>query len=423
MTEQRIRDLLDDVARPVPAPNLAGQSWQRARTIRRRRFAVAGAVAAVAVLVVGVGVLPSLRGGRQDPEPAKAPLAGRTFVAVSVTEGGKPGEMPTRQVSLDFSADGKLKADLGCGEISSPVSADDGRLKLVGERTESTCDSKDPQPEWPRQLLDAGPAYRLDGDRLTLTAGRTRAVWRDFGEGLTGRSFVSSSLTKNGEPSDALAGTRARLTFTRDGKLYADVGCNVWSWTVDPRGRRLGSELEATEALCPDVPAPESWLSDFIQSDPAWRLDGATLVLTGGKTRLELRDLEVAEPDVSLEGRAWTGYTRGPDRYGRNSELEQTTLRFTDGKVSGKTGCSLLSGTATVSGNKITFGNVRAQATGPGCPERLQETDRYVRALLEGTLTFEIQSNELFLRPANNDDTLTLVSCDPTTKDRQGDCS
>lgn len=298
MSEQRIRELLDEVAGPVPAPNLADQAWQRARR-SRRRLVVAGAAVAAAVLVIGFGVLPPLRGGQEEPQPAKAPLAGRTFVAVSVTEGGKPAELPNREVSLAFTRDGKIRAKLGCGEISTGISAERGRLETTGERTESSCSAVDPQPEWPRTLLNAGPAYHLVGNTLTLTAGRTTAVYRDLGHSPLGRTFVSTYLSKNGQALDILVDTQARLAFTRAGELRADVGCNQRTGTVDLRGGRIRVQLgESTVMYCGDVRTQETWLRQFLDAGPAWRLDGATLTLTSGTTHLVLVDAVVADPSA-----------------------------------------------------------------------------------------------------------------------------
>jgi heat shock protein HslJ len=151
-------------------------------------------------------------------------------------------------------------------------------------------------------------------------------------------------------------------------------------------------------------------------------VNGATLTLTSGQTKLELLDLEVAEPDVPLEGQTWTAYTTDSNGRGYDSGLFETKLEFADGKVTGTTGCHSLSGNAVVSGNRITFTDVRAEPSEPGCPARPVKADTQVRALLAGTLTYDIEYTELHLRPAAGDG-LTLTSCSKVPGSRQGGCS
>jgi hypothetical protein len=70
MTEQRVRELLTDVADPVPPPDLAERAWRRSVRVRRRRMAgtamlTVGAV--VAVLAV-VGLVGDAQPGSQRPD-------------------------------------------------------------------------------------------------------------------------------------------------------------------------------------------------------------------------------------------------------------------------------------------------------------------------------------------------------------------
>jgi len=62
MTEQRVRELLTDVADAVPPPDLAARAWQRSVRVRRRRVA-ATAVVAVGTVVAVIGVVGVLNDG------------------------------------------------------------------------------------------------------------------------------------------------------------------------------------------------------------------------------------------------------------------------------------------------------------------------------------------------------------------------
>ena len=53
MTDQRLRDLLEERVADLPVTDLVDGAWDRARAVRRRRAAVAGAAVAVLAVVGG----------------------------------------------------------------------------------------------------------------------------------------------------------------------------------------------------------------------------------------------------------------------------------------------------------------------------------------------------------------------------------
>lgn len=66
MTEERIRELLHDLAAQAPTMDLASAAWRQANRVRKRRQAAVGAVAATTVTASGLVLAPRLDG---EPQP------------------------------------------------------------------------------------------------------------------------------------------------------------------------------------------------------------------------------------------------------------------------------------------------------------------------------------------------------------------
>jgi heat shock protein HslJ len=300
MSEQRVRDLLDEVARPVPPPDLAEQAWRRAGRIRHRRLAVAGAAATVAAVVAGIAFLvPTPRG---DETLTAQDLRGRTFASTIVTENGRARELADDMpISLEFTSNERFEGLAGCGAMTGQVRPEDGRLDLIRWDRATTAAAyctaeRTAQDQWLATLLEAEPSYRLTGETLVVTSGTTTIVLREFDETLVDRAFLSTEVSVGGKRSDVLGGVRVRLAFARDGELQAGVGCNELSGPADLSDHRLRVRLGTTDMSCGAVRAQESWLGEFLRSEPAWQLDGHTLVLTSGEVELRLVDVETREP-------------------------------------------------------------------------------------------------------------------------------
>jgi heat shock protein HslJ len=266
MSEQRLRDL--------------ARRGGRAGRARGRRFAVAGAATAVAAVVAGIAYL--LPSSLDEVTPTAQELRGRLFMSAKATEADRSPSDPMRtgKVSLEFTSDDRYVARTGCFIMSGRVRAEGGRLALSHRqsRSSSACDNVMVayNPLFTR-LLETDPSYQLNGDTLTLSSGDIEIVLR----GLVGRTFLSS------DPS-----ARVRLEFTSDGELRADVGCNQLLGPVDVRDWRIQARLGTTDMACDRVRAQETWLREFLATQPNWRLDGPELVLTGGGYQLRLVDVE-----------------------------------------------------------------------------------------------------------------------------------
>lgn len=73
MTDQRLRDLLEERVADTPPVDLASPAWARAADVRRRRRTVAGVVVAVVAVVAGATVVATGRGDEPSLPPATGP--------------------------------------------------------------------------------------------------------------------------------------------------------------------------------------------------------------------------------------------------------------------------------------------------------------------------------------------------------------
>ncbi|UWP79543.1 META domain-containing protein [Dactylosporangium fulvum] len=224
-----------------------------------------------------------------------------------------------------------------------------------------------------------------------------------------GRTFLSTSVTEQGQPRPLVGSTRIELRFDTKGRLVVQAGCNHIAGDARLDDDKLVvEELSMTDMGC-DPPRHEQdrWVTAFLGGRPAWRLEGAELVLEGGGTRIVLTDREVADPDRPLAGPRWTvdtlvsGQVAGSVPAGLLAYLSFGT----DGTVTGFGGCNDLGGRYSVSGGsasggsasggEITFTDVGM--TLKACPGEPSTFESAVTAALRGTVTFTIEADHLTL--------------------------
>ena len=156
-----------------------------------------------------------------------------------------------------------------------------------------------------------------------------------------------------------------------------------------------------TEMGC-DKPrhAQDSWLAEFLGTEPLLRISADTLTVSNQDAAITLLDRRVAEPAKPLAGTTWrlSGEVSG-DTASSSAAASKAHLRFAAGKVTGSTGCNELSGTATVTVDRITFAGIGL--TRRACAGEPAKVEQLLQRTLTGTLTYEIESNALHLRAAN----------------------
>lgn len=202
-------------------------------------------------------------GAGQESEPVAGPppsvltdpLLGRTFTASEATVDGEPRRL-VPGTELTFTVHGTLGASGGCNQFGGPVSTRDGRLEIPGDTAQTlmACGGEaGKQDTWLRDLLEAGPDWRLDGSRLVLTTSDTTLVLSDATMPNPPLAGTRWKLVEVVDGNEFHATTEpATLTFTADA-VEVDTGCNTGSagYTTTDTTIRL-DDLTLTRKACDD---------------------------------------------------------------------------------------------------------------------------------------------------------------------------
>jgi heat shock protein HslJ len=220
-----------------------------------------------------------------------------------------------------------------------------------------------------------------------------------------GRTFLSTSVTENGQPKPLAEGTRISLRFDGERRqLGAQAGCNSMSGPASfEDGRLLVDDLATTEMGCdPPRHAQDEWVARFLTGRPRSTLDGPTLTLEDGTTRMVLDDRKVADPDRALRGTKWVVDTivEGESASSVPAGAE-AFLGFGDGeerdRFAGHAGCNGMGGTSVVDekGSTIAFSEV--VTTKMACEDHKMRLERAVLDTLDGTVAYKIEADTLRL--------------------------
>lgn len=219
------------------------------------------------------------------------------------------------------------------------------------------------------------------------------------GNSLWGHTFLLTEGRRGGEPMTILADTELSLRFTDDHRVSAQAGCNTMSGPVTlDDGRLTVHGLESTGMGC-DAPrhAQDEWLSGFLRGTPAWELAGPTLTLRGEDTELTLTERGVAEPARPLVGTRWTVTTLIDGQTASSGPVgtPPATMTFGKDRVEVFAGCNSGSAGYRISGDTMTFEPL--VLTRKACPGEIMTLESAVVAVLEGSVTYRVESATLTL--------------------------
>lgn len=191
-------------------------------------------------------------------------------------------------------------------------------------------------------------------------------------------------------------GTRIRLAFA-DGRLNANGGCNTMSGPyLIADGRLTATQLSMTEMGC-DEPRmqQDEWLARLL-ADVTLTLDGDTLTLTDGATRLTLTEGEAATLGLPLEGTRWAldGIVSA-DAVSSVPDRASASIQIVAGRIDVDAGCNAGGGPVTVTADTLTFGPITL--TKRLCEPQAMAAESAVVAVLAGTATYTISADVLTL--------------------------
>lgn len=167
--------------------------------------------------------------------------AGRTFISVEVQGEPIPGDEP---LTLEF-VDGRVSAYAGCNRSSGSADLAGGRL-TVSELASTMMGCPPPFGDadgWLARFLDAGPAWTLSADTLTLSTPESTVTLRDKAavdpdRPLVGTSWQVESLVSADAvmTSALLEQSKPGLTIRPDQTVTGWTGCNTFYGRADVAG-------------------------------------------------------------------------------------------------------------------------------------------------------------------------------------------
>jgi heat shock protein HslJ len=229
-----------------------------------------------------------------------------------------------------------------------------------------------------------------------------------------GKTYLSVSVQENGVDRALVPGTRIGVQIRKDGVLIARAGCNELSGGImlDDGVLRCESAIQTQMGCGPEFEAQEDWFFGFLLHEPEWTVDGDTLTLTDGRTTLVLLDGRFAEPDLPLDGTAWTveSVVRG-DALEHFPLVAPATLTIDGTEATGSTGRRPFTATVTCDDPTLTFTELTVTPTHSRV--RVADLEQAVLENLSTRLTYSIKSNRLELRGPNRTTGLNLSAPRP----------
>lgn len=187
---------------------------------------------------------------------------GRTFLSTKIMADGQPVPWDGR-ISLSFT-DKEINGNAGCNHLFGAARLDGDTLtvKSMGTTDMGCPGPRMAQDQWLVAFLTAGPTWALDGNTLTLTAGRQELTLLDRevadpDKPLAGVRWTIDTLVTGQAASSVPAVALPFLQFAEDQTFTGNDGCNTLRGKYTYNGDQLTvSEVASTKMRCGD-PAGE----------------------------------------------------------------------------------------------------------------------------------------------------------------------
>lgn len=247
----------------------------------------------VVLALVGLLLLVAGCGGRDTP-PAPgsggdgSDLRGRTFLSTKVTENGQPHVLTGQsRVSLFFTDDGRLVANVGCNTIGGPARLDGGRIDVSDlAMTEMGCEAPlHEQDSWLSTFLSGKPSWKLDGTTLVVSSPNTKVVLQDREVAepdlaLRGPRWTVDTVMQIEVAGSVPPGAEATLVFEQD-TVSVMTGCNSGSggYTVSGNKIRFAGIATTRKACEPELMSLERAMLTVLDGEVTYTIDADRLTL------------------------------------------------------------------------------------------------------------------------------------------------
>lgn len=210
---------------------------------------------------------------------------------------------------------------------------------------------------------------------------------------LSGRAFFAVSA----EGFELPEGSELQLAFDGLG-VRMSGGCNSGSADYDIEdGVLIVDSMATTEMACEQALMDlDANVAALLAAKPTIRLVGDDLTITSAGTVLRMKDASVENPDRPIEGTLWvvTSVLQGDTATG-GFDGSNATVQFVDGTARVFAGCNRGSGPATIGATAIDFGPIGM--TKMACPQPQMELEMSVMIVLQGSVTYRIEDDQLTL--------------------------
>ncbi|GAB2927941.1 META domain-containing protein [Streptomyces sundarbansensis] len=223
-----------------------------------------------------------------DTVQSDVPVTGVAWSVDSVTVGGERTEAP-EGARLEIDPSGRATAHFGCNHISVDARVEGDRITLGKPvTTQMACDEDIEKFE--KAAIDAmGGEHtaKLSGDRLTLTTekGDTMALSEEKPADLVGTRWTVGTLldgeTATTVPADLPKERTPHLTFTEDGTVNGNAGCNSFSGKATVEGATIVfGPMVSTRKMCPEAEmGTERAVLAALKGTKTYTIKGGTLTV------------------------------------------------------------------------------------------------------------------------------------------------
>jgi heat shock protein HslJ len=203
----------------------------------------------------------------------------------------------------------------------------------------------------------------------------------------------------SGPDGDIVVPDGARITLRFEDDEVGGQACNHYggAYELRPDGSISFSAMAMTEMACaePMMTVEAAYHAALAAITHVVRA-GDTLTLSGDATELSF-ELVPPVPDAALRGTRWTLDSLIDGDAVSSVQAEAWLVLRRDGTMTGSTGCRDLTGNYVVTGDQLTWTDLRADGE---CGKRLEEQDRHVIEVIEQPIV-KIAGNQLTLTLPN----------------------